>query len=849
MTVRFDEFFRQLTRSEDAPEGRSPFPYQERLATNPWPTVLDVPTGLGKTAAVVLSWLYKRLSGDPAAGMRLVYCLPMRVLVEQTEEAARRWCERAKPLFEERGLTLPSVRLLMGGDADNTWDAYPDEPAILIGTQDMVLSRALNRGYGLSRYRWPTHFALLSNDATWVFDETQLMGVGVETSAQLHALREQLGAVGVVRSMWMSATLGEAQLATVDHPRPAEGWSKGALEANDLENPMVRQRVSARKSLARLEGWRIEKETAKGPGPAALAQLVRQEHDARGGLTLVVVNQVARARDLYAALKKGGDDGPAIALIHSRFRAEDRARHAALLHADGDRIVVATQVVEAGVDVSARTLITELAPWSSLVQRFGRCNRYGEAEDARILWIDVDTDDEKAKLSLPYEAADLDEARALLERLSGQGGDAGPAALREIPYTPREVVRPVLRRRDLIDLFDTTADLSGDDIDVSRYVRDGNDTDVQFYWRSFEESGPPREATASHREELCRVSIPRAAEFLKTLDTRRKKLRAGGDKDKARARLLRAWLWNPVARRWDTTTSARPGQVVLLHPVAGGYDSDLGWTGEVAPKDPVPVVDAPGSSEAGAVADDANDSDAETGRCGRWVRLPDHLGHVRDEAGVLAAALPIDRAIHDALKTAGLWHDVGKAHASFQHQLLAPLEDHPEVPRPEGEGPWAKSSHTLRTKQQRPGFRHELASALAWLAATAGDDDSTVEGVSFRDLVAYLVAAHHGKVRLSIRSLPGEPPAPDDPERLVARGVWDGEVLPPVELPDGRRYDGLTLDLSLVRMGEGSWLERMLALRDADAVGPFRLAFLETIVRAADWRASKKEQDGAYDDA
>ena len=36
-----------------------------------------------------------------------------------------------------------------------------------------------------------------------------------------------------------------------------------------------------------------------------------------------------------------------------------------------DRIIVATQVVEAGVDISATTLVTELSPWSSLVQRFG----------------------------------------------------------------------------------------------------------------------------------------------------------------------------------------------------------------------------------------------------------------------------------------------------------------------------------------------------------------------------------------------------------------------------------------------------------------------------------------------
>ena len=42
----------------------------------------------------------------------------------------------------------------------------------------MLLSRALNRGYGMSRYRWPMHFGLLNNDCLWVMDEVQLMGRG-----------------------------------------------------------------------------------------------------------------------------------------------------------------------------------------------------------------------------------------------------------------------------------------------------------------------------------------------------------------------------------------------------------------------------------------------------------------------------------------------------------------------------------------------------------------------------------------------------------------------------------------------------------------------------------------------
>ena len=57
------------------------------------------------------------------------------------------------------------------------------------------------------------------------------------------------------------------------------------------------------------------------------------------------------------------------------------------------------------------------------------------------------------------------------------------------------------------------------------------------------------------------------------------------------------------------------------------------------------------------------------------------------------------------------------------------------------------------------------------------------------------------------------------------------------------------MDLSIAQIGgtgpsHPSWTERMLALRDQ--YGPFRLAYLELLVRAADGLASKKEKEGAY---
>ncbi|HKI87233.1 MAG TPA: hypothetical protein VKA53_10880, partial [Thermoanaerobaculia bacterium] len=56
----------RATEREHYPEsfergtGHWPYAYQEELALGPWPDLLDIPTGLGKTAAVALAWLWKR---------------------------------------------------------------------------------------------------------------------------------------------------------------------------------------------------------------------------------------------------------------------------------------------------------------------------------------------------------------------------------------------------------------------------------------------------------------------------------------------------------------------------------------------------------------------------------------------------------------------------------------------------------------------------------------------------------------------------------------------------------------------------------------------------------------------
>ena len=132
----FAVFFRKAT-------GCAPYPYQAKLAESPIESrLISVPTGAGKTAAAILAWLYQRSIHPEKTPRRLVYCLPMRVLVEQTRDRAREWTAKLK----DAGWADPNLAVytLMGGEVEEDWDLEPERDAILIGTQDMLLSRVLS---------------------------------------------------------------------------------------------------------------------------------------------------------------------------------------------------------------------------------------------------------------------------------------------------------------------------------------------------------------------------------------------------------------------------------------------------------------------------------------------------------------------------------------------------------------------------------------------------------------------------------------------------------------------------------------------------------------------------------
>ena len=802
----FEAFFQVAT-------GYGPHGYQARIARDGLPDLVAAPTGTGKTG-VILAWLWRRLYGPDPGGTprRLIYALPQRSLVDQVSGEARKWLTNLG-LAEEFAL-----HVVMGGrgETQGDWRENMHQPAIVVGTVDSLVSKSLNRAYGIGRAMFPIDFALVTNGTHWIIDEIQLCPESATTLRQLAGFVGRLGTAEPFGLTCMSATVPAGLLETVDSPVIGE-----TVEILPEER--------AGELQVRLGAARTIRRARAEPGDyKALVASLRELHRP-GTLTLVVLNTVPAAREVYKLLR----DGPTeVTLLHSRFRGIERtSRMAGVVARPTDRIVVSTQVVEAGIDLSAAVLVTESAPWPSLVQRAGRCNRTGKVDNAEVWWLPP------AK-PLPYEQQDIDAANEELDRLEGATVTGEDLLACDVPYTQEQI--RVIRRTDFVGLFDTAPDLAGNDVDIAPYVRDADDLDAEVAWATWtpgDNGAPNPEIRPPAAEYRCRVSLGDAVKLAKD---------------------RKVWRFNQVSGSWTTVTQQpqsrpRPGEVLLISAADGGYDPETGFD----PSARGPVTDSPDLltpaelterattqaaaqaelAEVVAGAEDAYAADPASVASRRWQSLNEHSSQVRDQAAALLAAMAPPGISIEAARSAivaGYLHDVGKAHEIWQDAICNLAEDEEKAQIAAGR-PWAKSGGKGGALHfaEDVAFRHELASLLlidgplSVLLAESPDPD----------LTRYLVLAHHGKLRVQVRD-PGDLAVLKEGEASEKKilGLEQGATtVTPAML--GQPAATLTVDLDQFQLGgDRSWTRTVLGLRDR--YGPFVLAYLETLVRVADWRAS-----------
>ncbi|WP_314729007.1 type I-U CRISPR-associated helicase/endonuclease Cas3 [Rothia mucilaginosa] len=517
----FGEFFAALNG------GYAPFSWQEEVLDHicehgVWPERINAPTGSGKSSVVDIHLFANALAAvgaAPRVPRRLCVTVGRRALVDSQADRARekildcmgkalanesdesdilRRVAEALQSFQTRNDEEGRAPFEVGhirGELSNRALPVTDISAcaIIAATPDMYGSRALFRGYGSTKAARPRETALLTMDTVMVLDEAHMNRQLLHTTQRIAELQKREVNLGAPTLQVVETT---ATPSTEDSGSTTLGVDIEALDKpNDKE---LRKRVYSHKELVLRP---IDKWDGK-PGNAAtvnaavdaikefLAHREASEGSEEAHTIGCIVNHVRTAIAIKEALVKNKviEKEEEVQLLVGRMRPYDlkklQKKHSKLFTTEGDesvKVVVATQTLEVGIDVDFADLVTELAPASSLAQRFGRVNRLGHRTDSKVVVIEPASSDLVKKDAPPYKAVDLSNAYAWLEALNGaENPSVNPAAMVMNPPVQSSPERLLYQRPEWPDLleFSRTDENPYDEPDLDLWLHDSLDAET-----------------------------------------------------------------------------------------------------------------------------------------------------------------------------------------------------------------------------------------------------------------------------------------------------------------------------------------------------------------------------------
>jgi CRISPR-associated endonuclease/helicase Cas3 len=689
-----------LTEHFQRVTGHPPAPHQiecaEHLARGR-SVILRAPTGSGKSEAVWLPFLLQRGNSLP---YRMIHVLPMRALASQLAERARKY---AATLTGSSQLRIHA----MHGQRPESVLFYADA---VFATLDQVVTSYVCTPLTLGVRHGNIPAGAVAGSFL-VFDEVHTFEpqFGLQSTLVIVERAAKLGIPFVI----MSATLPDSFIKALP---------------DRLQLP----------SLKLVEGDRLP------PLGSAPRRITLNLHDHSLGLdnintlrelldpcckALVVANTVNRAVDLYESLKGHYGERRRVLLAHSRFYDEDRANKekeiVELFGKDSSSdpaILVATQVVEVGLDISCDALLTELAPVDSLVQRAGRCARWG-GEGQLHVFTDLLS-------NAPYETSLIEGTREALASMCGNGCELNWRLEKDLVNRVLGAefgrwAEPDAASRALNNLSE--AAFSGDRRRAEAAVRDPqNSLSVEVAIHN----EPSRLNASVLRLPRCNLSFKVFAPFVKDS----KPLIWRIDIDRTPSDDYHMQVETTLIRsRGDLI----PARLYIIDPRFTSYDSEfglrLGRAGESAPlRDPKP----PGR----ALSDSL--------RCETWAEHVDNivsefentvLPKERFAFHALADSLAVeDDLLQTIVRLVLIFHDLGKLTVGWQSKIKQGLED-PKL--------------ACSFLAHRGGSIRDLpphATASAWVASPCIYRAARGKGTQLRNFLvepAISAISHHHSVR------------------------------------------------------------------------------------------------------
>lgn len=526
----FGAFFAALDAAlNDAPKEKRehyPFSWQEEVLDHicehgVWPERINAPTGSGKSSVVDIHLFANALAAvgaAPRVPRRLCVTVGRRALVDSQADRANKILDRmgkalanesdesdilrrvaeALQSFQTRNDGQGSGPFEVGhirGELSNRTLPVTDISAcaIIAATPDMYGSRALFRGYGSTKAARPRETALLAMDTVMVLDEAHMNRQLLHTTQRIAELQKREVNLGVPTLQVVETT---ATPSTEDSDSTTLGVDIEALDSPNDEK--LRDRVYSHKELVLrpIDKWdgkpgnRAVVDAAVGAIKEFLARRGAGEDSKKAHTVGCIVNHVRTAIVIKEALVKNKvlEKEEEVQLLVGRMRPYDlkklQKKHSKLFTTEGDKsvkVVVATQTLEVGIDVDFADLVTELAPASSLAQRFGRVNRLGHRTDSKVVVIEPASSDLVKKDAPPYKAVDLSNAYAWLEVLNGaENPSVNPAAMVKNPPVQSSPERLLYQRPEWPDLleFSRTDENPYDEPDLDLWLHDSLDAET-----------------------------------------------------------------------------------------------------------------------------------------------------------------------------------------------------------------------------------------------------------------------------------------------------------------------------------------------------------------------------------
>ncbi len=322
-------------------------------------TILLAPTGIGKTE---FSYIWSN-------GGKFFYTLPLRTAVNQI-------FDRTKKVFGEdkSGILHSDADVYIMGEGGESESMRIYEMAKNLSYPAIVSTGDQFFPYGLRPPAYEKIFAKFSYSRL-IIDEVQ--AYDPKAAAIIVKFIEYIIQMGG-KFLLMTATLPSFIQKEIER---RIGTDFKTLDLFEKDKKLAN--FSKHKVQLKVEDY---KEDQLSYSKELIQEILTKANENGGSRILVVLNTVKQAQVVFNDLQKMAKGSVVIRLFHSRFTQKDRKeKEAELAIFIGNnyesrankqpKILVATQVVEASLDLDADYLFSELAPWDSLIQRMGRILR------------------------------------------------------------------------------------------------------------------------------------------------------------------------------------------------------------------------------------------------------------------------------------------------------------------------------------------------------------------------------------------------------------------------------------------------------------------------------------------